>query len=621
MEQLANLLANGQLVLFIGAGISRQAAPNDGGDDRMPLWYDLAKAVAQTCGEDLKNYNDLILDLFDAIQTNQGRPALEEAVRKAIPESDFQPSRAHYELAVLPWHMVATTNYDNLLARALHEDHPIDSEQKYEWLSREADRIPKLVNIHGTLTNLHTLSGLDYNDWDEKNPRAYQFLEQVLLNKTVLFAGYSFSDPHLKMGLLPWIEKVTKGRGKRHFAWMWRPTPEQVRLFDKRNQIDVIPIEADGDWAAAFQQLKEQTKPVKIRIKRKRSRDPAGDKADDRHELSVVNGYKLFFHRTMKQETISKLSAKTGIPQSALKKLERVRTRDATGPGCFQKAPREHLAKIEHSLGCIGDLEYGKNDFIAAYMMFYDVNYRANPNSRNSTKTLDFAPDTKAVVFDFGGTLTKTSSILSTWEKMWTSVGYSTIEAGDYHRQFLAKKLQHQDWCDITAQKLRDRQFSRQHMKEIIDNIEPIDGLHDALTELHRQGTSLYIVSGSVKEIILAKLGKAHELFAEIKANEFVYDDDDVLKSIKGHPFDFEGKAKFVQRVIESEGCLPFEVLFVGNSLNDARAYLSGARTLCVNPMHVDFSNTIVWTDYIQEMRNLGEILSRAKRVKASDPT
>jgi hypothetical protein len=37
----------------------------------------------------------------------------------------------------------------------------------------------------------------------------------VILNKTVLFVGYSLSDPHLADGILPTVRKITAGREKR----------------------------------------------------------------------------------------------------------------------------------------------------------------------------------------------------------------------------------------------------------------------------------------------------------------------------------------------------------------------------------------------------------------------
>jgi len=175
-DRLARLLNNDQLVLFVGAGISHQAIPHSGAGDRLPLWRELATEVALTCGEKAQNYQHNILDLFDAISENQSRGALEDAVRKALPEKAYDPSSVHSQISKLPWHLVYTTNYDDLLARALGESDPIDDEAKYEWLSREVARRPRLIHLHGTLRNLMTLTGNDYDRWAERNPIAYNNL-------------------------------------------------------------------------------------------------------------------------------------------------------------------------------------------------------------------------------------------------------------------------------------------------------------------------------------------------------------------------------------------------------------------------------------------------------------
>lgn len=255
VEQLAKLLANDQLVLFVGAGISRQAQLSAGRGEKMPLWNDLAKGVASTCGEDLSNYSDNILDLFDAIESNHSRGELEEAVRVNIPDHRFSPAPVHACIARLPWNMVVSTNYDGLLQRAMGSGDVIKDDSQFDWLSRDGDRRPRLIQLHGSLNDPHTLTGRDYTNWPGKHPRAYSYLENIALQKTLLFVGYSFSDPHLKFGLLPWILKAMGGRGKRHYAWMWDVTPEQIKLFDKRDHIDALPITSDADWENAFLQL------------------------------------------------------------------------------------------------------------------------------------------------------------------------------------------------------------------------------------------------------------------------------------------------------------------------------------------------------------------------------
>ena len=259
---LAQKLADGQLVLFVGAGLSRQAIARDGSGRRLPLWKELAEQVAKTCHESLDSYGGNILDLFDAIALGQSQFMLEEATRSTLDDKDFDPSPAHQALAELPWAAVYTTNYDGLLGRILNAD-PVFEEEQYDRLQLPAGKRPRLFNVHGTLAKPHTLTREDYRRWEEKHPRAYRELEQIILNKTALFVGYSLSDPHLADGILPMVRKITAGREKRLYAWMWQTPLNQVQLLDRRDKIQVIPIERDEDWAAAFQQVQEALREVR----------------------------------------------------------------------------------------------------------------------------------------------------------------------------------------------------------------------------------------------------------------------------------------------------------------------------------------------------------------------
>jgi SIR2-like domain/haloacid dehalogenase-like hydrolase len=538
ISMLVDLLKTNQLVLFVGAGISRQAPTLDGSDRHLPLWNELANEVGRKFGDDLTNYNGNVLDLFDSIALNNGRGPLEEAIRSAVPHDEFQPSNVHFAIAKLPWDIVVTTNYDNLLDRALHEPNPIVEERDFDWLSREPPARPHLVHLHGNIHTPHTLTWTDYTEWVQNHPRAYSFLQHVALNKTILFVGYSFSDPHLKEGLLHWLQKAMAGRGKRHFAWMWEVSPEQINLLRGQRKIDAFPIVADEEWGAAFEQLGAAAGvPGLVYSRRRKFVGPTT--ADFDENIAIVNGYKLFFFRNQRQWSSRRLAKESGLDAQILNNVEQVKA--ISSPNCFKTLARSDLSKIERALGCIGKLEYGNpDDFLAKFIMFYKVNKLSKRRRYGSTRPLDFRPDTKAVVFDFGGTLTRSSSQLSTWERMWTSVGYTTAAAGQYHRRFIAKQITHQQWCDMTATRLAERGFSRSHLRNIIEGIKPIEGLRDTLRALSDQGTALYIVSGSVKEIIVEILGPdLYTLFTQIKANEIRFHQDGTIQSIRGHQYDF----------------------------------------------------------------------------------
>jgi HAD superfamily phosphoserine phosphatase-like hydrolase len=424
------------------------------------------------------------------------------------------------------------------------------------------------------------------------------------------------------------IKKILKVNGERAYCNQFLPADLQIHQFRLTIQpIDGLlgsPVQLLLPDDATLESVSRQLPPRLLNTNRSAKRPqrlslPNGPVSPDAYarptgDEAIVNGYKLYYFRTNRRLSIHALSQATGVPTSTINDLEHVKV-TAEAPECFKSISRASMSRLEHSLGAVGRLEYGQvDDLLASYIMYYNVNHKPRQGSTTNTAP-EGAPDTKAVVFDFGGTLTKTQTPYSTWEKMWLAVGYGLDDAGHLLRLFRANKISHQDWCDQTCVKLRDRAFSRQHMREIMKTIQPVEGLHTTLKRLHDDGIRLYIVSGSVREIIASVLKESLGLFTEVKANDISYDRDGLIERIRGHHFDFEGKATFLRRVSEELRCRPLEVLFVGNSLNDTWASESGARTLCVNPSNVDFTDTTIWNDYISEMKTLEEILPFTGRV------
>jgi phosphoserine phosphatase len=278
-----------------------------------------------------------------------------------------------------------------------------------------------------------------------------------------------------------------------------------------------------------------------------------------------------------------------------------------TGGSCFAVATRDEVEALESALRRRGVLQCGlEDDFLAAYVGHYKDHRRGSANSVVEPTT------TRAVVFDFGGTLTVPSPPYNTWERLWLSVGYEVSEVTSLHLLFRQGRISHQEWCDSTCDKLRSRGFSRKHLDSVASKITPVAGVFETFETLTNRGIPIYILSGSIRQIIRTTLGlPAYSLVSEVKCNEILFDDNGLISEINGHDFDFEGKAQFIKRIIQERRCAPIEVLFVGNSFNDQYAARSGARTLCVNPSHTDFSDRLIWSEpCIKELRNLSQILA-----------
>lgn len=217
---------------------------------------------------------------------------------------------------------------------------------------------------------------------------------------------------------------------------------------------------------------------------------------------------------------------------------------------------------------------------------------------------------TKAVVFDFDGTLTEGSSIRTTWESIWISLGYDIQECRDLHKRFDKKEITHPEWCDITAQKFRAKYLHRDTLDKIAEDIKLIKGCKETFLELSKRYIKIYIVSGSILSVIQKSLNGLYRYVDDVKANDFIFSPCGTLTEIIGTAFDFEGKATYIMEIANKLRISTEDILFVGNSYNDKYAYISGARTLCINPKNTDPSEFSVWNDCIYDCNNLTQILN-----------
>lgn len=249
---LAQKLIDGQLMLFAGAGLSHLAPAKDGSGRRISLWAGLTDTVARRFGFDSADFSGSPLDLFDAVIHEHSRGELEQAVTGVLDDRDFELSAAHRALAELPWCKVVTTNYDALLARLLDEIYPIVDEAGYDRL-----RESRVIQIHGKLPQPHTLTRNDYRLWPDKNPRAAQALCDFVLSHTLLFVGYSLSDPHIDE-LLALVQSWTKDREKRLYGLFWQMPEPKRRLLDSRDKITAVSIDTPEEWENAFRQIKAE---------------------------------------------------------------------------------------------------------------------------------------------------------------------------------------------------------------------------------------------------------------------------------------------------------------------------------------------------------------------------
>jgi hypothetical protein len=219
-NHLKEAAATGNLVPFIGAGVSRQAKPK--GVRVLPTWQefmgelmDLARAegleddVEEQIVQLLKEGKYLMAAQELKSRTDDNKREVYIRTRFTI---GAEPAPIHYALFKLKPNIIMTTNYDVLLedaftkkmGRGVQPITPQNSNIVQQVLKgyQEWDK-PLIFKIHGTATDPENVvfAEQDYQKLIYGKPGYRAVLSAVFVTKVVLMMGFSHSDPEVTMVL------------------------------------------------------------------------------------------------------------------------------------------------------------------------------------------------------------------------------------------------------------------------------------------------------------------------------------------------------------------------------------------------------------------------------------
>lgn len=186
-RELTRRFANGKGALFVGAGMSKGA--------RLPDWHELVAPLRE----------DLLLDETKFYTPEQiagwfeiefGRTKLIEKVSGALMMKG-QPTKCHELLAALPADLYFTTNFDTLLEDSLGSVDIVVNDVDFSRL--DAPDKKQVIKVHGDLGTPDSIvfTKSDYDHYLENRPAISELIRLTLMQRTVLFLGYSFSDRNL----------------------------------------------------------------------------------------------------------------------------------------------------------------------------------------------------------------------------------------------------------------------------------------------------------------------------------------------------------------------------------------------------------------------------------------
>jgi hypothetical protein len=234
--ELERALLARECVLFVGAGLSAGAG--------LPDW----KALVQRLAEDLGTRPDVdYLDLAQWHREKFGPERLARVVRETYSTPSL-PTLGHYLLTALPVRQVITTNYDDLVERALaaQKRYPIKVVQQSDVAGTGRGGV-YVIKLHGDAAHPEdvVLARDDYEEFFHRRPAMALLLEGLLLNQTFFFVGYGLRDPNFRQ-VYHRIARMLREAKRPAFATTFEAAGEggaYVRRQWHNKQLELIPVE------------------------------------------------------------------------------------------------------------------------------------------------------------------------------------------------------------------------------------------------------------------------------------------------------------------------------------------------------------------------------------------
>ncbi|MYF52076.1 MAG: SIR2 family protein [Gammaproteobacteria bacterium] len=271
LDEIASRLWSNSAAVMVGAGFSRNAKPVESTTASFPSWQELGdffyeKLHGHSPAEEAKYLS--LLKLAEQVQAAFGRPALDELLRRAIPNLGYEPSPLHSQLLNLPWKDVFTTNYDTLLERARSSV----TLKHYDVVATEEDLLyantPRIVKLHGSFPSApFVITEEDYRRYPQDHAPFVNTVRQSLLENTLCLIGFSGDDPNF----LQWIGWMRDHLGKEsapkiYLVGVFRTLTEaDRRLLDGRGIVAVDLSEFSLEPSQALVEFLECLKKRKTR--------------------------------------------------------------------------------------------------------------------------------------------------------------------------------------------------------------------------------------------------------------------------------------------------------------------------------------------------------------------
>ena len=229
----ADSIADGSAAIFAGAGLSVSAGYVD--------WRGLMRDIANELGLSVDRETNLVAVAQYHLNERRNRTRINQKIIDEF-SSGHTLNENHEVLARLPIATYWTTNYDRLIETALEaEGKVVDVKFSVSQLKTTLrGRSATVYKMHGDVSDPDNavLTKDDYEGYFRERELFVTALTGDLVSKTILFLGFSFTDPNIDY-VMSRVRVVLRNQPKQHYCILrreQRKAREKISDFEYRRR-------------------------------------------------------------------------------------------------------------------------------------------------------------------------------------------------------------------------------------------------------------------------------------------------------------------------------------------------------------------------------------------------
>ena len=200
---LAEELEKGKLIVFVGAGVSKNSG--------LPDWKELIKDYAEYRG--IKEFTSKeYLTIPEEVFERYGSLKYYEIAEKRF-LGKYVPNSVHRILKKMDLTYIITTNYDTLIEDQIKNLQIVSKDEDLPYTN--SNRM--LIKMHGDFKNKNiVLKKSDYDNYEKNFQLISTLIKGLFTTNTILFIGYSYNDVNVKQ-IMNWIKEILKEETRKAF--------------------------------------------------------------------------------------------------------------------------------------------------------------------------------------------------------------------------------------------------------------------------------------------------------------------------------------------------------------------------------------------------------------------